>query len=137
MTGVFLFPPLAEPCEKEGWLLRTIYHYFDKLLGYVTYTAAAVSGLAILLTAFMICYEIIARSVFGSPTVWVMEISTYFLIFAGFLGMAYTMRKNGHICVDFLYARFPEMSDAYWISSPRRFHSLPCTSASLNRRTTC
>ncbi len=51
-------------------------------------------------------YEIIARSVFGSPTVWVMEISTYFLIFAGFLGMAYTMRKNGHICVDFLYARF-------------------------------
>lgn len=106
MTGVFLFPPLAEPCEKEGWLLRTIYHYFDKLLGYVTYTAAAVSGLAILLTAFMICYEIIARSVFGSPTVWVMEISTYFLIFAGFLGMAYTMRKNGHICVDFLYARF-------------------------------
>ena len=86
--------------------MRTIYHYFDKLLGYVTYTAAAVSGLAILLTAFMICYEIIARSVFGSPTVWVMEISTYFLIFAGFLGMAYTMRKNGHICVDFLYARF-------------------------------
>ena len=78
--------------------MRTIYHYFDKLLGYVTYTAAAVSGLAILLTAFMICYEIIARSVFGSPTV--------FLIFAGFLGMAYTMRKNGHICVDFLYARF-------------------------------
>ena len=60
--------------------MRTIYHYFDKLLGYVTYTAAAVSGLAILLTAFMICYEIIARSVFGSPTVWVMEISTYFLI---------------------------------------------------------
>ena len=35
-----------------------------------------------------------------------MEISTYVLIFAGFLGMAYTMRKNGHICVDFLYARF-------------------------------
>lgn len=80
---------------------------YDRILGYITNFAAAIAGLAILLTAFMICYEIIARSIFHSPTVWVMEISTYLLVLAGFFGMAYTMRKNGHICVDFLFSRFP------------------------------
>lgn len=80
---------------------------YDRILGYITFFAAAFAGLAILLTAFMICYEIIARSIFHSPTVWVMEISTYLLVLAGFFGMAYTMRKNGHICVDFLFSRFP------------------------------
>lgn len=87
--------------------MRSIYHIYDRILGYITNLAAAIAGLAILLTAFMICYEIIARSVFHSPTVWVMEISTYLLVLAGFFGMAYTMRKNGHITVDFLFSRFP------------------------------
>lgn len=87
--------------------MRSIYHMYDRILGVITNAAAAIAGLAILLTAFMICYEIIARSIFHHPTVWVMEISTYCLVLAGFFGMAYTMRKNGHICVDFLYGRFP------------------------------
>lgn len=86
--------------------MRSIYHIYDRILGYITNLAAAIAGLAILLTAFMICYEIIARSVFHHPTVWVMEISTYLLVLAGFFGMSYTMRKNGHITVDFLFSRF-------------------------------
>ena len=87
--------------------MRSIYQLYDRILGYAANMAAAIAGLAILLTAFIICYEIIARSIFHSPTVWVMEVSTYLLILAGFFGMAYTMRENGHICVDFLYGRFP------------------------------
>lgn len=86
--------------------MRSIYKAFNQVLGVITGVAAAIAGLAVLVTAFIICYEIIARSVFHSPTVWVMEISTYLLILAGFFGMAYTMRTNGHICVDFLYSRF-------------------------------
>lgn len=88
--------------------MRSVYNVFNQVLGVITGVAAAIAGLAVLVTAFIICYEIIARSIFHSPTIWVMEISTYLLILAGFFGMAYTMRKNGHICVDFLYSRFPK-----------------------------
>ena len=87
--------------------MRSVYKMYDHVLGLVTNIAAAIAGLAVLLTAFMICYEIIARSLLHSPTVWVMEISTYLLVLAGFFGMSYTMRRNGHICVDFLFAKFP------------------------------
>ena len=86
--------------------MRSVYYMYNRILGYLTSGAAAIAGLAILATAFIICYEIFARSVLHSPTVWAMEISTYLLILAGFFGMSYTMRTNGHICVDFLYSRF-------------------------------
>ena len=64
--------------------MRSVYKMFDRALGCVTCTAAAIAGLAILATAFIICYEIIARSILHRPTVWAMEISTYLLILAGF-----------------------------------------------------
>ena len=86
--------------------MRSVYYMYNRILGYLTSGAAAIAGLAILATAFIICYEVFARSVLHSPTVWAMEISTYLLILAGFFGMSYTMRTNGHICVDFLYSRF-------------------------------
>ena len=88
--------------------MRSVYKMFDRALGCVTCAAAAIAGLAILATAFIICYEIIARSLLHRPTVWAMEISTYLLILAGFFGMSYTMRTHGHIFVDFLYSRFPK-----------------------------
>ena len=86
--------------------MRSVYKVFNQVLGVITGVAAAIAGLAVLVTAFIICYEIVARSIFHKPTVWVMEISTYLLILAGFFGMAYTMRTNGHIFVDFLYSKF-------------------------------
>ena len=40
--------------------MRSVYKMFDRALGCVTCAAAAIAGLAILATAFIICYEIIA-----------------------------------------------------------------------------
>ncbi len=88
--------------------MRSVYQIFNRILGYITGGAAAIAGLSVLATAFIICYEILARGLFHKPTSWAMEVSTYLLILAGFFGMAYTMRTHGHICVDFLYSRFPK-----------------------------
>ena len=99
---------------KEVWetdfpvsLIMKVFELYDRLLGVVTKTAALLAGLCILATAFMVTYEIIMRGIFHSPTSWVMEISTYFIIAAGFLGMAYTLRRHGHIHVDILTSRLP------------------------------
>ena len=44
----------------------------------------------------------------GAPTEWVLEISTYLIIAAGFLGFGVTLRRRGHIQVDFVVERFDE-----------------------------
>ncbi len=86
---------------------------YDKFVALLTKCAGVVAGLLILLTGFMIVYEIIARGVFNSPTEWVMEISTYCVIIAGFLGMGVAYAGKKHIHVDILIMHLPAKVRCY------------------------
>ena len=57
-------------------------------------------GFFALLNAFFVTYEVIMRYIFGSPTIWVMEISIYVVIAASFLPLGYILVEKGHVKVD-------------------------------------
>ena len=73
--------------------------WYDRAVLMISRAAAVIAGLFILATAFIVVYEIVMRGIFNSPTEWVLEISTYLIIGAGFLGMAVTLRHKAHISV--------------------------------------
>lgn len=53
-----------------------------------------------------LCYEVFARYLFHSPTIWAYEVG-YMLMAAIFLlGAAYTLLEGRQICIDFLSIRF-------------------------------
>ena len=79
---------------------------YDRILGRVTRFAAVLTGCLLLFTALIICYEIVMRDVFHSPTEWVLEAATYAVIIAGFLGLAVAFRGNAHVRVDIFAGRF-------------------------------
>ena len=79
---------------------------YDRILGRVTRFAAVLVGCLLLFTALIICYEIVMRDVFHSPTEWVLEAATYAVIIAGFLGLAVAFRGNAHVRVDIFAGRF-------------------------------
>ena len=81
--------------------------WYDRAVLMISRAAAVIAGLFILATAFIVVYEIVMRGIFNSPTEWVLEISTYLIIGAGFLGMAVTLRHKAHISVDFLTSHLP------------------------------
>ncbi len=72
-----------------------------------TLWAANLGGALLLLVAFFVFYEVICRYGFGSPTIWVMDISIYAIIWSVFLGTAHTMRRKGHVMVDVLTMKLP------------------------------
>lgn len=52
-------------------------------------------------------YEVVARYVFGAPTLWAFDIS-YMLNGSIFLlGAAYSLRQDAHVRIDFLSQKFP------------------------------
>lgn len=53
----------------------------------------------------MITYEVIARYVFISPTIWAEELSRFIQIWATYLGAAYVLRHRHLIAIDLLTAR--------------------------------
>lgn len=69
------------------------------------WTGKAVSYLIIIL-ALVVAYEVAARYIFRSPTVWVHEMSG--MLFGTFIiiGGAYTFSKGGHVNMDIIYAGF-------------------------------
>ena len=67
--------------------------------------AGSVAGYAMLLVSLFITYEVIMRSFFHEPTIWVFDITIYILIWFGFLSAAYGLKEGSHINVDLLVGK--------------------------------
>ena len=75
--------------------LRNAVEKGNLLLGYI-------SGLGILLMGLILCYEVICRYFFKSPTIWAQETSIYLFIWTMLAGSAYTLQKGKHVRIDLL-----------------------------------
>lgn len=89
----------------QGWLAV----WGGKVLGFVTTRltvgSALIAGFAILAMTLLITTDVVLRYVFNAPTKWIDEISTYLMVVAVFLGLAYTLREKGHVSVEFVTER--------------------------------
>ena len=77
-----------------------LWHRLDNGLLLLVTWAARLGGLMLLMVGFFVIYEVVCRYVFQSPTLWVMDYSIYFVMWAVLLGSAYTLRTRGHVLVD-------------------------------------
>lgn len=66
---------------------------------------ALLAGALVVLVCAVTFYEVVARYVFNAPTTWSIDISTYAMFWACFLGGAYTLREGGHVAVDVIVRR--------------------------------
>lgn len=85
--------------EFTGWLGGVV-SVHDRVISIMAYLAA----LLLFLLMLIICYEVVMRYLFRSPTGWVIEACEYALLYITFLGAAWLLRQDGHIRVDILFA---------------------------------
>lgn len=57
----------------------------------------------ILLIVIFTVYEVLVRQVFGKPTLWTNEITTYLLVWLGLMGVIYAYEKGTHVSVDLVF----------------------------------
>lgn len=78
-----------------------------KLVDKVSEVSAWMSKLAIVVLVLSMLYEVIARYVFNSSTIWAFDISYMATGVAFMLGVAWTAQIDGHIKVDVLSSMLP------------------------------
>lgn len=78
---------------------------YQKFLKVLTRIVAVIAGALVMYCAFIIVWEVIARGLLDSPTEWVMEIATYCIVIAGFLGMGVAYAAKAHIHVDIFVSK--------------------------------
>ena len=61
-----------------------------------------IGGVLILCNAVFITFEVVMRYIFNAPTIWVQEVTIYLTILSGFLALAYALKENAHVKVDFV-----------------------------------
>lgn len=86
---------------------------YEKLLKVLTVLVGVVAGALVLFCGFTIVWEVVSRGVFDAPTEWVMEISTYCIVIAGFLGMGVAYAGKKHIHVDIFVSRMSLKTRTY------------------------
>ena len=89
------------PKDMPKWMSKTIVGIdkFSKIIGSI------VCWITIPLILGMV-YEVLARKLFLSPTIWAYDMSRFFYGALFMLGAAYALSKGVHIRADFLYRNF-------------------------------
>jgi tripartite ATP-independent transporter DctM subunit len=91
---------LLNDCQRSD-------HWFARLSNTMERASGAVSAVATGCIFAMVTYEIVSRYFFNEPTVWVTEISTYFVVGVAYLGAAYAHREGAHVRVEALMNALP------------------------------
>ena len=73
----------------------------DRLNSAMAWIAAA----AIIFMMFAISYAVMMRYAWNKPVPWIVEISSYLMLYITFLGTAWLQRKGGHVEVDLFAGR--------------------------------
>ncbi len=61
------------------------------------------AGIAATMVIFMmlaISYSVVMRYLFNRPIAWIVEISSYLMLYITFLGTAWLLRREGHVEID-------------------------------------
>ena len=69
----------------------------------------AVEGVLLVGIGFIVLFtgwEVFVREIFGKPTIWTNEITSYLLVWVGLLGVVYAYDRGAHISVDLLFRHF-------------------------------
>ncbi len=64
-------------------------------------------SMMVLVMAGILCWEVLVRYVFGTPTIWAHEITMHIFGAYGVLGGAYVFLRGEHVRLDLIYLRLP------------------------------
>ena len=71
-----------------------------------------ITGYIIITTALILLYEIVARYLFRSPTIWASELSTYAYGLSCVWAGSYAHLRRSHVGVEIITARFTKKANA-------------------------
>jgi len=93
---------LQDIMQKAIKLLTKANHIFDRSLS----ATAIMAGVLIIFLMMGTLAEVISRYFFNSPIPWMLEVLAYSLVWITFLGVAWLLKREGHVNMDVFLVRF-------------------------------
>lgn len=89
--------------------MKRILFLLDKIMEGMTFLA----GLLLVFIMLAVCLDVILRTFFEIPQMWVTEVTEVLLLYITFLTSAWLLREEGHVRVDILLNRLGPRTIAF------------------------
>jgi TRAP-type C4-dicarboxylate transport system permease small subunit len=99
--GAICGAPIARQCTPFGHP-DSLMDYFIRTVTSMSRAAGVIGALLIGLAVFVICDMVIERYVLNLTTIWQIDVVTYCIVGATFIGSSYVLMTRGHVNVDIL-----------------------------------
>ena len=76
-------------------------HIFNRILD----IAVVIAGIILIYMMLSVCVDVVMRYFFNMPTIWVVEVAAYCLLFITFLVAAWVLKREGHVKIELLLDR--------------------------------
>jgi TRAP-type mannitol/chloroaromatic compound transport system permease small subunit len=80
---------------------------FIVVVGGMNQQLGKISSFVLILIMLFLCYEVLMRYFFNSPTIWVHELSGFSFAFYLALTGPWLLQRKEHVSVDIVYSKFP------------------------------
>jgi C4-dicarboxylate transporter DctQ subunit len=84
----------------------------EHVLRLINRAMAWIAAALIIFMMLAISYSVIVRYVWDQPVAWVVEISSYLMLYITFLGSAWLLQQDGHVEVDLFVGSLPPRAKA-------------------------
>ena len=81
--------------------MKKLVEIFDRVMNIMMFLA----GIILIFIMLSVSLEVILRTFFNCPQIWVTEVTEVLLLYITFLGSAWLLREGGHVKVDIILAR--------------------------------
>lgn len=81
---------------------RSLYDRVMQVFSRINFGLACVSAVVLLCATGFVFLEILSRFFLGKSQIWVIEVSSYSLLYMTFLGAPYMLEKQRHVAIDLL-----------------------------------
>ncbi|MBJ3775849.1 TRAP transporter small permease subunit [Acuticoccus mangrovi] len=85
---------------------------FVRIVETISLWSGRIAALLIVPLVLSMTYEVLSRYLFDAPTQWAFEVSYMMMGTIFLLGLAYALRNDAHVNVDFIHARLPKRAMA-------------------------
>ncbi|MGI8524827.1 MAG: TRAP transporter small permease subunit [Pseudolabrys sp.] len=88
---------------------------YIRVVSFLSRGAGVIAALLLGVGVLVICDMIIVRYFFDTPTIWQIDVVTYSIVTATFIGSAYVLMTRGHVNVEILPLYLPPRA-RYWLA---------------------
>jgi TRAP-type C4-dicarboxylate transport system permease small subunit len=75
---------------------------------------AAIAGVIVLFLLLAVCFATLSRYLFREPFAFLIDYSSYSLLFIAFLGSPWLLQKRGHVSIDMVVDALPPGIKPFW-----------------------